>query len=251
MAEPFDPLHDPVAEDEFHKELLMAGARGHKQRASVSSGSRAPAGGGDPEYADNLLCKWSYGLFSATLVSEQAILSFKAGARGGYLQALTMLGTSGGNKGHIAADLMELIRKIRGTALIPMYVALVPFFVAKDDGGFPSPELCSAGFLLPHVWFAFMYKHHRKEFFLRLIGCRSHLCRQKLKDFWAAVHPANPRKRPELEAVDSISERCVPLGCHDDEAPITKRDSLGVLSLFETLGVGTTVEMAFSCSRTL
>ena len=54
---------DPVAQEEFHRTLLMASARGHTQRAAVQTRAREPHG--DPEFADNLMTQWGYGCYSA------------------------------------------------------------------------------------------------------------------------------------------------------------------------------------------
>ena len=91
--------------------------------------------------------------YSAHETQKLAHLARKAGATGGYLKDLAALGIRSENPKNMSTELMHLIRKVLGRANIPIYVALVPMFVAKAESGKPEPELTSAGLLLPHVWF--------------------------------------------------------------------------------------------------
>ena len=142
---------DPVAQEEFHRALLMTAARGHTQRASTETRAREPRG--DPARADNLLTQSGYGSYSAQEPQKPAHLARKAGAADGHLANLAALGSHGEHPKNISTELMELIRKILGRAIIPLYVTLVPMFVAKAESGKPEPELSAAGLILPHIWF--------------------------------------------------------------------------------------------------
>jgi hypothetical protein len=101
------------------------------------------------------MLKWCYGHRSAIDVNADAVLAWKAGARGGYLQKLARLGAGGTNPQNCSQDLMALIRKLLGQMIVPLYITLIPLFVAKSisEDGKPSPERCPVGFILPHVWF--------------------------------------------------------------------------------------------------
>ena len=137
-------LQDEVTDEEFHRNLLAANVRGHVQRASAATRAALPPGGGDPAYGNELLSKWSYGLRSAQNVQREALLAFKAGARGGHLAELSNLGAQGTQPQNCSADLMQLVRRILGLAIIPLYIALVPLYVTKSatEDGKPQPEMC-------------------------------------------------------------------------------------------------------------
>ena len=134
---------DPILEEELLRNVEMASARGHVQRAKAAARNRGPPGGGDSGLANHLLVKWAYGTKSAELVKTEAALAYKAGARGGYLKQLSEIGSKQG--GNVARDLMELVREILGVAIVPILVVLVPLFVSKGEGGLPQPELCPSG----------------------------------------------------------------------------------------------------------
>jgi hypothetical protein len=138
----------------------------------------------------------------------------------------------------------DLVRKILGVAIMPVYVALIPLFVTKSlsEDAAPQPELCPVGFLLPHMWMYFLFTYHRQEFFLRFVGCGEAEAKERLEDFWRNVHTADPR-RGALFGVLDFASRCIPMGLHGDGVPCTKKDSLDVTSLFGILGVGTTTQL--------
>jgi hypothetical protein len=234
---------DPILEEELLRNVEMASTRGHVQRASASARKSAPPGGGDSGFANHLLVKWAYGLKSAECVKTEAALAFKAGARGGYLKKLAELGSNQG--GNVARELMDLVREIVGAAMMPIMVVLIPLFVSKGENGLPQPELCTAGFLCPHLWLWFMYTHHRSEFLLRFCGATTMAkATARIRKFWSSVHPADPRRSDIFNRVDFAS-RCIPVGLHGDGVPCTKRNSLDVVSFFGILGLGTTVELVF------
>ena len=122
---------DPVAQEEFYRALLMTSARGHTQRASTETRAREPHG--DPACADNLLTQWGYVCYSAQETQKLAHLTRKAGAIDGYLKDLAALGSHGEHPKNMSTELMDLIRKVLGRAIIPIYVAFAPMFVAKAD----------------------------------------------------------------------------------------------------------------------
>jgi hypothetical protein len=154
---------DPIAQEELHRNLLSASSRGHQQRATAAVRAAEPPGGGDPEFADELLVGWGYGTYSATKVNKLARLATRAGAVGGYLRELAALGSNGTQPQNCSTGIMELIRSILGAAIIPVMTILIPMFVAKSAEGKPEPEFCACGVILPHIWFAFLYKHYRKD----------------------------------------------------------------------------------------
>ena len=234
---------DPILEEELLRNVEMASARGHVQRAKAAARNRGPPGGGDSGLANHLLVKWTYGTKSAELVKTEAALAYKAGARGGYLKQLSEIGSKQG--GNVARDLMELVREILGVAIVPILVVLVPLFVSKGEGGLPQPELCPVGFICPHIWLWFMYTHHRPEFLLRFCGANTLTkATARISKFWSSVHPADPR-RSNLFNQANFATRCLPIGLHGDGVPCTKRNSLDVLTFFGILGMGSTVDLVF------
>ena len=233
---------DPIAQEEFHRALLMTTARGHTQRASVETRAREPHG--DPEYADNLMAQWGYGSYSAQETQKLAHLARKAGAVGGYLKELAALGSHGASPQNCSTDLMDPIRKVLGRAIIPIYVALVPMFVAKSESGKPEPELTTAGLLLPHVWVWFLYTYYRAEFFTRFLGCTEGSVTGKLKKFWSSFHTNDPRRLPCFNDAN-FDATTIPIGVHGDAVPCTKKDSLNVLSFFGMMGDDATAQLCF------
>ena len=77
---------------------------------------------------------------------------------------MAALGANGTNPKNCSTDIMDFARKLIGPALLPVYIALIPMFVAKSENGLPEPELCSAGLLLPHIWFWFLHTLHPNSF---------------------------------------------------------------------------------------
>ena len=140
---------DPIFEEELLRNVEMASARGHVQRASAAARSSAPPGGGDSGLSNHLLVKWEYGIKSAELVKTEAELAFEAGARDGHLKRLASLGSNQGR--NVARDLMELVRETLGTAMVPIMVALIPLFVSKGENGLSQPEMCPVGCVVLRV----------------------------------------------------------------------------------------------------
>ena len=239
---------DPVALEEYHRGIQMAAARGHQQRQAAQHRAAQPHG--DPEYADSLLKDWGFGLSSAIDANMHARLAQKAGAVGGYLKDLAAIGASGTNPKNCSTDIMDLARKLLGPALLPVYIALIPMFVAKSENGLPEPELCSAGLLLPHIWFWFLHKHYPKAFFKRLLGCTEAQATTRLTGYWDSVRADDPRRLPCMGRPHH-RETAVPIGLHGDAVPCTKKDSLDVVSFFSLLGSGPTVAICFFCFRYL
>jgi hypothetical protein len=233
---------DPFVQEEFHRALLMTTARGHNQRAAVETRAREPHG--DPTFADNLMSQWGYGCYSAQETQKLAQLARKAGAAGGYLAELAALGCHGDHPQNCSTELMDLIRKVLGRAIIPIYVSLVPMFVAKAESGKPEPELTAAGLILPHIWVWFLYTYYRAEFFTRFLSCTEGQAAGKLTSFWSSFHPDDPRRLPCFEEAN-FAATTIPIGVHGDAVPCTKKDSLDILSFFGMMGVGSTTQICF------
>ena len=100
---------------------------------------------------------------SAQHVQQEAHLAHKAGARGGHLTELANLGARGTRPENCSRDLMQLVRAVLGVAILQLYTALIPLFVMKSlaDDGKAQPEMCSVGFILPHIWVWFLYAYHK------------------------------------------------------------------------------------------
>lgn len=235
---------DPTTEEEFHRNLLLGSARGHLQRANAASRTSEPAAGGDPALSNSFLLKWCYGHRAAHEINRDAINAWNAGARGGHLKQLSLLGAKGTNVKNCARDLVELVRSILGLAIVPVYIALIPLFVTKSlaEDAKPQPELCPCGFILPHIWLWFYFAHHRAQFFLRFVGCTEANASRRISDFWHNVHAGDPRRGPIFNAVN-FATHCIPIGLHGDGVPCTKKDSLDVTTLFSLLGAGTTTQI--------
>jgi hypothetical protein len=232
-------MDDPVAEEAYARALLLAGARGHQQRVAAEARLAEPLGGGDPVCADGYLLTWGYGLASAEEVHVDALNAYKAGARGGCLEQLAKL-----VPGHCAQGIAALVRRLLGHAIIPMVVILIPLFVAKGtESALPEPSLCAMGFLLPHIWFHWLFKNYRKSFFKIFVGCRESGASARIKAFWENVHPMDPRRNTFLMGMANFATKCIPIGVHGDGVPCTKKGSLDVLSMFGLLGVGKTAEL--------
>jgi hypothetical protein len=235
---------DPVRDEELHRELVRAQARGHQQRAAAFTREAEPPGGGDPGLANNHLLEWGYGKRSADKVQREADLAVKAGARGGCLEKLAKLGN--GHSSNVARDMGELARNVLALGVIPIYVAMIPLFVFKSEhDAKPQPGLCPCGFLLPHIWIWYLYTHYRHIFLKRFIGITTESqAAQRLSAFWNSVHPGDPR-RCSLFNKANFATRCVPLGLHGDGVPCTKRDTLDVCSVFGILGLGSTIDLVY------
>lgn len=141
---------------------------------------------------------------------------------------------------------MDFARKLWGPALLPVYSALILMFVAKSENGLLEPELCSAGLLLPHVWFwfFFLYKYYPKAFFKRLFVCTVAQATARLTGYWDSVRVDDTRRLPCI-GIPNHRETAVQIGLHGDAVLCTKKDSLGVISFFSLLGAGPTVAVCF------
>ena len=231
-----------MAEEEFYRNLVMAGARGHVQRAAAATRASQPPGGGDPGFANKLLESWAYGLKSGQEVQDDAFLAHKAGARGGLLTDLAKLGNWGKNPQNVATQLMDLVKRHFALVLVPIFVCLVPLLVNKSNTEDIGPKLCPFGFILPHVWFSWMYENFNEEFHLRFIGATAAGAAARLGRFWNTVHPNDPRRSPLFRRLH-FATHCIPIGLHGDGVPCTKRNSLDVTSLFGILGTGLAMDM--------
>ena len=231
-------MGDPVAEEEYARSVYLASARGHKQKARAATRADGPLGGGDPGCADGLLQKWAYGLASAEQTHLDASLAYKTGARGGALKSLADM-----TPGHCSAQIMDLVMRLVGSALVPVTYALVPMFLSKGtEDNLPRPELSVIGMLLPHVWFSFMFKYHRRRFFKVFAGTTANNAVARVQAFWNQVHPEDPRLSSGVASLANYTTRCFPIGWHGDGVPCTKKDSLNVLSQFGLLAVGKTLD---------
>jgi hypothetical protein len=235
---------DPVREEELQRALVSQQARGHQQRARAFTKEAEPPGGGDPGLANAHLLEWGYGKRSADKVQKEAELATKAGARGGCLAELAKLGN--GNSCNVARDMGEFVRNMLAFGVIPIYIAMIPLFVFKSDhDDKPQPESSPCGFILPHMWFWYLYKYYPQVFFKRFIGVTTESqAAQRLSSFWKSVHPGDPR-RSSLFTKANFLTRCVPIGLHGDGVPCTKRDTLDVCSVFGLLGLGSTIDIVF------
>ena len=66
---------DPVRDEELHRDLDRAQARGHHWRVAALAREAESPGGGDADLADNHLLEWGYGKRSADKVQREAELA--------------------------------------------------------------------------------------------------------------------------------------------------------------------------------
>jgi hypothetical protein len=120
---------------------------------------------------------------------------------------------------------------------------MIPLKVLKGPLDAIGPQLCSLGFVLPHIWCSWLYLHHREEFFLSFIGAMESEATARLTSFWDNMHPADPRKTsPRFSNFGILRRFGIPLGLHGDAAPCTKRDSVNTVMMYGLLGSGITMD---------
>ena len=158
-----------------------------------------------------LLNEWSWGRMSLPQVQRIAQFAHddmkKAydGVQFEDLKFLAHIGTQGRFANNMHRDVMSKLNKIRD--LPPLTKADLP--TKKGDS--------TASMCLPHEIFAWLYEHNREKFHKQFMpGGESHLVQ-----FWdKAKH--NPAMKSEI--LGSLNpRRCIPVGCHGDEVPISGR----------------------------
>ena len=90
------------------------------------------------------------------------------------------------------------------------------------------------GFVLPHEWFAYVYKSFHGDFFKVFMGTRNGAeGKRKLMAFWGSIKESDPR-RHALPA-DMPKDVTIPGWIHGDGVPCTKNDTMVVCSWGSTL----------------
>lgn len=187
--------------------------------------------------ANFLLKQYAWGAMSPQLVQEIASLAVadtkKVVGTGGVLKKLESLSRLGG-AGKLANNMHRDILKFQTLSKLPDGCEVqIPF---KEKG------MQMQKVLLPHEMFASLYHNYPGAWQKMMLPSED-----KLSDFWEAQqgHPnlvGNPIKdKPDL------SKKCIPLGFHGDEVPITGKGKCWCKSMltFEwcsLLGVGVTCE---------
>ena len=142
-------------------------------------------------------------------LAQQALLdqeTLTGGESMADLRALASIGTSGANLQNCQRDLMRHLEP--KVAVPPAYVAKLPF---KEPVGARSQA-----FFLPHIMFSTLYNEFHETFESSVVPNAGELPR-----FWDSVahHPQMDR-RPVKDR-SNFRDRCVPIGVHGDDVPIT------------------------------
>ena len=146
---------DELAQEDYARHQLYDARGGQKRRASADA--RAGESRGGTGFSDSLMRKWGFGLVSAEETHKDAALAHKAGARGGALNNIATM-----TPGHCSQQMSDFVSRLLGSAVIPATLALVPSMVTKStEDGAARPELATVGFILPHIWFSFLFRERR------------------------------------------------------------------------------------------
>ena len=85
------------------------------------------------------------------------------------------------------------------------------------------------GFVLPHEWFAYLYKSFGGMFTRLFMGTKTTAqAKRKLVAFWGSIKESDPRRsalRPDMP-----KDRTIPGWIHGDGVPCTKTDTMEVSS---------------------
>ena len=182
---------------------------GIRQRLDDYTDSTKPAL--ESGLANFLLEQFAWGSMSPQLVQQIAMLAVKdinnVISTGGYLKDLEQISRIGG-QGKLSNNMHRDLQQFQQKSLIPLpFEVSMPF---ADVG--PQKQYM----MLPHELFSSLYHNYRDQWNEIMLPSSD-----KLLEFWEAqsTHPnmdGNPIKsRPDYKT------RCLPIGLHGDEVPIT------------------------------
>ena len=155
-----------------------------------------------------------------------AKLATTDGIENEVLNKLASVGTNGRHANKVAGEIDKYMETYIKPATFPKAQGReIPLKVCK--GPMTGYHLMQQYYNLPHVWFAFMYKHFRQIYEARIRGEAG-----VLATFWRDMDPSDPRLKSFSILRDSaIKARTYPLILHGDGVPCTKRGSLDCLSV--------------------
>ena len=194
----------------FGRKRKRGGIRQRLSRPSIETTSDSTS-----QLADYLLAQFAWGIMSPQTIQKIARLAladcrtFKGSdCRLPDLEDLASAGSDGKHSNNIHRDIMKKFGE-KSSLPQPMSVSM-PF--ANNLG-----EQTQA-ILLPHEMFASIYRSYRDTWETSLVPSVD-----RLESFWKAVerHPIM-LNHPNLTRAD-YKQRCVPLGLHGDEVPVTGR----------------------------
>ena len=192
---------------------------GMRQRLSSHAASEHPVMGS--LLANFLLEQFSWGFMSPQLVQKISMLAMKdinnAASTGCILKSLEQLSKLGGT-GHLANNMHRDIRQFQSMSSLPVGLEVqLPF----ENVGFQTQSI-----MLPHELFSSLYHSYPAAWAEAIMPTP-----EKLEEFWNAqeTHP-NMEGNP-IKMVPNYKSRCLPLGLHGDEVPITGKGKIWAKSM--------------------
>jgi hypothetical protein len=186
----------------------------------------------------NLILRWATGELSAPAVQQHARDSYidqlslleRIGQSPDHasntLRALGSLGSNGKHVSNIHRQLMDFLGE---PATPKAFLTDVPINIEKPRGD-QSPVSCvPLAFLLPHLWFHFMFTEHRARFDADILGGSE----ENLRAFWTGVRERrDPRlKRHPMGQRAGWADKAVPISLHGDAVPVMRIGKPGTRSL--------------------
>ena len=181
---------------------------------------------GISKLARRLIEEYEFGYISAVQVQRYASDAAADGLDNVVIQKLANLATHGKFKNKIAQDLDKFIEQ---------YLAPIKKFVPEafeiglkiTKGPKAGIELVKQYFVLPHLWFAFVYKHFRPAYVKYIAGTR-----ENIASFWEAIDHSDPRFKSFPCLRDpAYKNKTIALMLHGDGVPCTNNGSLDCLSV--------------------
>ena len=173
-----------------------------------------------------LIEEYHFGFLSAAQINRCAILAHDDGIDNGVLAKLASFGSNGEFPNKVAHEPDEYIKEcIRPVDFPKPQAHDIPLKICKGpQTGF---HILQQYYNLPHVWFAFLYKHFRQIYETRVRGDARVLC-----EFWNKMDPRDPRLKSFAFLRDkSVRAKTYPLMLHGDGVPCTNKNSLECLRI--------------------
>ena len=148
------------------------------------------------------------------------------------LEMLASLGTSGRNPQHCHAELQTRLGHSFGHMAVMTFKC--PMLSLKRREGEQLHTMADHGIVLPFEFFSMLYGSYPESFAKRFLGGNgATIARapEMLRRFWAQVPDGDPRKvviarelmkRPDINRVEDIWDRAIPISFHGDGFPLTR-----------------------------
>eukprot|EP00973_Karenia_brevis_P084059 11663369-Karenia_brevis.AAC.1 len=182
---------------------------------------------------------WSWGLIQAAMMQKICQAAEQDGLQHPEIKMIASIGHRGKYSGTCRRDLVACLQNI--TLLQCIGTVLLPLKIGGRIGG--SIVRASCNIVLPHVFFAHMYKWHNNLFSNKICGG----ARDNIQAFWTRMAGSKHYETCGIKDRENHKTHCIPISVHGDGIPVTAfgrgyQKSVDIYSWCSLLSIGKTVD---------